>query len=212
MQRHKYPRTPHLPSSPGATNDDRVLKDTSHFDGRRVVVTRKMDGENFTGYSDGGTHARSIDGRTHWTRDWAKNYWTRRSYLLQNGYRVCAENLYAQHSIAYTQLSTYLPLISVWNPDNECLSWKDTKGWAIKLNMDTVPVLYNGPWDPKKVIDLHVEGHEGLVVRVEDAFTYDEFGVSVAKFVRPNHVQTDTHWMRGEIHKNGIDESSFFRH
>lgn len=211
MQRHKYPSTPHLPSSPGATKDD-VFLSLNAFEGKQVVVTRKMDGENFTGYSDGNTHARSMDGRTHWTRDWAKNYWTRRSYLLQKGYRVCAENLYAQHSITYTHLSTFLPLISVWNSNNECLSWKDTEGWAIKLNMDTVPVLYNGQWDPEKIFSLHVEGHEGLVVRVADAFNYDEFGVNVAKFMRPNHVQKNTHRMNGEIHKNGIDESSLYAH
>ena len=192
--------------------DDRVLKSVEHFVGKRVIVTRKMDGENFTGYSDGYMHARSIDGRTHWTRDWAKNYWTRRSYLLRKGYRICAENLYAQHSIPYTNLTTFLPLISVWNSGNECLSWVDTKGWAIRLNMDTVPVLYSGVWDEEKIRGLHTEGHEGYVVRLESAFGYDEFDKSVAKFVRANHVQTDSHWMHGEIHKNSIDESSAYRY
>jgi hypothetical protein len=42
----KYPRTLHLPWSPGLTNDDRQLKSTEHFEGREVVVTVKMDGEN----------------------------------------------------------------------------------------------------------------------------------------------------------------------
>jgi len=184
----------------------------SAFEGKEVVVTCKMDGENFTGYSNGETHARSIDGRTHWTRDWAKNYWYRRSFLLQNGYRICAENLYAQHSITYTNLSTYLPLISVWDRKNMCLSWKDTKGWALKLNMDTVPVLYIGQWDEKKIRELHAEGHEGFVVRVADAFHYDDFSANVAKFVRANHVTTSDHWMHGKIYKNGIDESSDFRY
>lgn len=42
----KYPRTYHLPFSPGTTKDDRVLKDYSNFFGKEVVVLTKMDGEN----------------------------------------------------------------------------------------------------------------------------------------------------------------------
>ena len=42
----KYPRTYHLPFSPGTTKDDRVLKDCSNFFGKEVVVLTKMDGEN----------------------------------------------------------------------------------------------------------------------------------------------------------------------
>lgn len=200
----KYPRTPHLPQSPGATNDDRVLKSCAQFEGKTVVVTRKMDGENFTGYSNGETHARSIDGRTHWTRDWAKNYWSRRSFLLQSGFRVCAENLYAQHSIAYDDLDSLLPLISVWDKKNNCLDWNDTKGWALRLDMETVPCLYVGLWDPDKILSLHEEGHEGLVVRNADAFHYDQFAENVAKFVRANHVQTPDHWMHAEIRRNKL--------
>ena len=58
--RVKYPRTWHLPWSPGATADDRVLDSVSHFYGREIVVTTKMDGECTTMYSDF-LHARSID-------------------------------------------------------------------------------------------------------------------------------------------------------
>lgn len=47
----KYPRTAHLPFSPGATNDDRIM---SAADFERLlampefVVTEKMDGGNLT--------------------------------------------------------------------------------------------------------------------------------------------------------------------
>ena len=50
--RIKYPRTPHLPWSLGATNDDVKQRDLSHFVGKQVVVTEKMDGENTTLYND----------------------------------------------------------------------------------------------------------------------------------------------------------------
>ena len=42
----KYPRTFHLPWSPGATSDDKMLKSIEHFIGKEVVITEKMDGEN----------------------------------------------------------------------------------------------------------------------------------------------------------------------
>ena len=72
LQYVKYPRTWHLPWSPGATKDDRVLPDTAHFNSQEVVVTVKMDGENTTLYPDY-LHARSLDSRNHPSRNWIKN-------------------------------------------------------------------------------------------------------------------------------------------
>lgn len=42
----KYGRTFHLPWSPGAHDDDKTLSDASQFEGKHVVITKKMDGEN----------------------------------------------------------------------------------------------------------------------------------------------------------------------
>jgi hypothetical protein len=42
----KYSRTPHLPWSEGATSDDKMLKTTDMFVGKRVIASLKMDGEN----------------------------------------------------------------------------------------------------------------------------------------------------------------------
>ncbi len=42
----KYQRTYHCPWSQGITDDDRVQKDMKRFEGQRVIVTEKMDGEN----------------------------------------------------------------------------------------------------------------------------------------------------------------------
>lgn len=67
----KYPRTYHLTWSPGTTSDDKILTTTSQFDGKEVIVTEKMDGENCTIGSDY-THARSIDSQHHSSRSWVK--------------------------------------------------------------------------------------------------------------------------------------------
>ena len=70
MRTH-YPRTPHLPWSPGAASDDVRVADLSGLLGREVVVTEKLDGENTTLYADG-LHARSLDSAHHPSRAWVK--------------------------------------------------------------------------------------------------------------------------------------------
>ena len=57
---YKYSRTPHLPISPGGTDDDKRLKDYSNFIGNDIVITEKMDGENSNLYPNY-FHARSKD-------------------------------------------------------------------------------------------------------------------------------------------------------
>lgn len=101
--RTKYPRTPHLPGSLGCTSDDKVLATTSHFAGKAVIVSEKMDGENSTIYNDG-YHARSIDSRHHPSRDWLTAFHATVAYKIPAGWRLCGENLYARHSIPYVDL------------------------------------------------------------------------------------------------------------
>lgn len=205
----KYPRTYHLPWSEGVTDDDRVIKDLSSFVGQRVIVTRKMDGENFTGYR-AYTHARSVDGRHHYTRDWAKNHWMARSYELPEGWRVCAENLYAVHSIKYNDLPSYLLGFSIWDEQNTCLSWDETVEWFTLLDMPVVPVLYDGVFDEAAIRALWKKDdaatHEGYVVRRADAFAFGDFRKNVAKFVRANHVATTKHWMYGARQQHEVNE------
>jgi hypothetical protein len=208
----KYPRTYHLPWSPGKTEDDRTFQNLSVFEGKRVIVTRKMDGENFSGYRDY-CHARSVDGRSHYTRDWAKNFWMQRSYELPEGWRVCAENLYAVHSIRYENLPGYLLGFSIWNERNECLSWDETVEWFTLLDVPIVPVIYDDIWNEEAIKKLYNENtdrdtHEGYVVRLADSFEYRNFKTSVAKYVRANHVATQKHWMYGagrQHETNGIE-------
>lgn len=198
----KYPRTLHLPWSPGIHSDDRVMEDISGFEGRIVVVTEKLDGENTSMYQDY-YHARSVDGRHHLSRDWAKNRWSQFAHDIPAGWRVCAENVYAEHSIHYHDLDTYLYGFSIWTDRNECLAWDDTLEWFELLDIQPVPVLYYGEYDEKVLRALYDEKsdwgkREGYVVRIADGFSYAGFRNSVAKFVRKGHVQTNKHWMMGQ--------------
>lgn len=106
MTFYKYPRTPHLPFSPGVGGDDKILKDLSTLRGRDCVVTLKMDGENTSLYTNG-FHARSLDGRHHPSRDWLKAYYATFAHEIPQGWRICGENLYARHSLAYDALPSY---------------------------------------------------------------------------------------------------------
>lgn len=206
----KYPRTPHLPWSPGTTDDDRILHDLSHFDGKRVVITKKMDGENTTMYSNY-IHARSLDSRGGFDRDWVKTFWSGFAHNIPEGWRICGENLWARHSIAYENLPSYFMAFSVWNNDNICISWNDTLEYLELLSIQPVEVIYDGNWDMGIVRSLdktlNPELDEGFVVRLADSFHYDDFGTSVAKYVRKGHVQTGTHWRHQEIVPNGLMKS-----
>jgi hypothetical protein len=42
----KYPRTFHLPWSPGMSRDDRQMGDVTVFEGQEVMICEKLDGEN----------------------------------------------------------------------------------------------------------------------------------------------------------------------
>jgi len=200
----KYERTFHLPWSPGIHDDDKALKDCSQFEGKHVVITRKMDGENTTCYSDGHVHARSIDSRGGEDRAWVKKFLVENvCFNLPKGWRVCGENLWAEHSIHYDDLKSYFLGFSIWNERNECLPWNETLEWFELLDITPVPVLWEGIFISKYVESLHFDlkmdftKDEGYVVRLAEGFKYGEFRKSVAKFVRPNHVQTVRHWRQG---------------
>lgn len=197
----KYQRTYHVPWSPGMTDDDRMHPDMSHFIGKRVIVTVKMDGENTSMYNDY-IHARSIDGRSHPSRDWVKQFHAANIVGNISGMRLCGENMYAEHSIKYKDLSTYFYGFSIWNERNICLSWDDTLEWFELLGVTPVPVLYDGIYDEKAIKALWSDSKwdtmEGYIVRVADEVPYARFKYDYAKFVRKGHCQTNKHWMYGQ--------------
>jgi hypothetical protein len=205
--RVKYPRTPHLPFSQGRTDDDKVLSSIDHFFGQEVVVTLKMDGENTTLLRDG-FHARSLDSRHHPSRDLLAAFHAGVAYSIPEGWRVCGENLYARHSIAYDSLPAYFMGFSVWDETNTALSWDDTVSHLYALGIVPVRVLFRGAFDEKTLKNMvktwDSENDEGFVVRLSRAIPYDEFPLSYAKWVRAKHVQTDKHWMHAKVVPNGL--------
>ena len=201
----KYPRTYHLPFSQGETSDDKRLSDISHFVGKEIVMTEKRDGENST-LSRDYTHARSLDSVDHPSRHWLKGFWSTISYDIPEDWRICGENLYAEHSLGYDSLKTYFEVFSIWNEKNECLSWDDTEDWCKLLGLTLVPVLYRGIFDENflRNYKINTKIQEGYVIRLASSFQYEDFETSVAKWVRDGHVQTDEHWMDKPVIPNKL--------
>jgi hypothetical protein len=110
----KYPRTQHLPFSPGAEPDDLIAASTDHFVGRQVVITEKLDGENMTLYGDY-LHARSLSGNRNAWQSWIKNFHARLRNDIPIDWRVCGEYMYAAHSIQYADLASFFYVFSIWD-------------------------------------------------------------------------------------------------
>lgn len=205
---YKYPRTMHLPWSPGLQSDDKVIRTLDGFVGKRVVVTEKMDGENATLYRNC-YHARSIDSKHHVSRDWIKSFHSTVKNSIPENWRICGENLYAEHSIKYDNLPSYFMGFSVWTDENICLSWEDTIEWFELIGVVPVNVWWLGAFEDfmsrHTEFDNRASDHvEGYVIRIAEAFPFNNFENSVGKFVRKGHVQTSEHWMHKPVIANKL--------
>jgi hypothetical protein len=219
----KYPKTPYLNWSPSKHREDRYHPDERHFGGREVVITEKLDGENFNILSDGSWHARSLDTPYHPTREWAGRVAGETGYKLPDGWRVAGENLYGRHSIKYTDLRSYVQVFAIFDEEDRILSWDDTVMWCELLDLQHVPVLWEGSLsfqagrpmlhtEKRKIkLDKITEEDinqrarrtaEGYVMRVRESFPKEQFEYNIGKFVREGHIRTEVHWLRN-WEKNG---------
>lgn len=207
----KYPRTYHLPFSPGTTSDDRILDDGwfENYKNREIVITEKLDGEgiHMTKYD---CYARSDGAPTR--SPWAKNIWeydglfSKVNPYISEDETIYGENLYGEHSIVYNNLPSYFHLFAV-NNGIYWYGWDEVKDFAKIIGVQHVPELWRGVVSEeeefKKLVENYTSIHsvygdtrEGVVVRLTDSFPIDEFPNCVCKWVRPHHVQTDEHWTR----------------
>lgn len=211
MKYFKFPRTYHLPWSPGSSSDDKMLSSVDQFVGKEVIASEKSDGECTTLYRDH-CHARSINSGPHPSRTWIKQMHASICGEIPEGLRICGENMYAKHSIQYFNLPSYFLVFSIFEGD-KCLSWDETEEWCKLLNLHPVPLLYRGIWDEEKIkacmtgISAFKDSEqEGYVVRVVDSFPYKEYHKNTGKYVRKGHVQTSEHWMQEKVIPNKLIE------
>ena len=211
MEGKKYPRTYHLPFSPGSTNDDKKLKEGwfKNYIGQEIVITEKLDGSN-TGMTRFEVYSRSAATGTRNSWDinlWDKDglFWKIKDFISENE-EIYGENLYGEHSIHYNKLTDYFHLFAV-NDGVNWYSWDDVKMMADIMNIPHVPELYRGIFYKEqdcvdKVLELvkqpsvYGDQREGIVMRLTSSFKIEDFPKYVCKWVRPNHVQTDEHWTK----------------
>ncbi len=207
----KYPRTYHLPWSPGTTSDDRKLSGDwfDAYKGKEIVITEKLDGENLA-INHYDCFARSHGAPTR--SPWSRNIWDNDGILWQikdkiaDNEVVYGENLFGEHSITYNKLQNYWHIFAATNGD-VWFSWDEVCMIADILKQQHVPELWRGVVNTEEelraLVDRFVSEpsvygptREGVVIRDAGEFPIDEFSTHVCKWVRPNHVQTDEHWTK----------------
>lgn len=202
----KYGRTFHLPISPGATSDDKIMPSVNGLMVDDLVVTEKMDGENTTIHR-AGSYARSPDSRYRPSRDWLKAFAAGITPYLDEGERIVGENLYARHSVAYDALPSYF-LGFAWIIGDEVQAWDLTLARFDELGIRPVPTLYRGPYRNGLFDDLanslDLTRQEGFVARIANAFAETSMPESVGKYVREGHVQSAVHWMKAALIPNRL--------
>ena len=213
MDKVKFPRTPHLPWSPGVSGDDIVASKqrTDVLLAAPVVVTEKLDGEN-TSVGKDFVYARAIVGRKSESLGFARTVAARFQLQIPQNTVLVFENLYAVHSIAY-EWEPMLALIAVYEMRNGqpfVLAWDDVLEWGNRIGQMVAPVLYEGiatPADLKACFTgtSRLGGEqEGYVVRTQQAFPLADYAANVFKWVRPNHVASNAkHWSTQAITRQG---------
>lgn len=216
MVSEKYPRTLHLPWSPGATSDDRFIteEELDYFLDKEIIITEKLDGSN-TCLTKDDVFARSHGGPpSHPSFNLLKNIHAQ--LILEENHSYFGEWCYAVHSIKYDILQDYWNLFGIRNDKTrEWYSWDDVETYAELLNMTTAPVLIRAFINNIEHLKYIVEAlcshsscygkeREGVVVRVNDGVSEkkDERGtvlMGVAKWVREDHVQSDQHWTKNKV-------------
>jgi RNA ligase len=190
----KYPRTHVVPWSPSKGDGDRWMTDVANFEGQRVIVTEKMDGENVSLYRDH-RHTRSLMRIEHPSRDWLDSQWEKVRDSIPYGWRICGEYLFVTHSIVYDNLCSYLHAFSVWDDDNWCLAWDETKAFLGEREIEIAPVVYDGIFDQNAIHEAWIASphpqSEGYVIRLASSFHYAGFRRCVGKYIRSGYQQSE---------------------
>ncbi|WP_433929162.1 RNA ligase family protein [Sorangium cellulosum] len=207
----KYPRSFHLPWSPGGTSDDKRMADVSGLLGVEIVITEKCDGSNLT-YTRKSVFSRSHSGPpSHPSFDLAKATHASIAHLLSDGMSLFCEYCYAVHSIEYDALPGYSLVFGVRDDARGLFwEWDMVVAQAKDLSLPTVPVLFRGVVESERELEALTSAlarepsafggpREGVVARVAREFPDASFQRCLAKWVRRGHVQTDEHWMHQEI-------------
>ncbi len=153
-----------------------VLEDESLWEQKEVVVTLQTCGLPFTGYSDY-CHGEKLEATLPPA---VKTALGDKLTVLDADMRVCG-----------TYLNERLYLTAVW-VENDCFDWAETQDYALFLNMPLPPVLWEGIYDKKAIMDAFEKATYstkiGYEIRLKKGFKAFDWGKSVALFNRMGNV------------------------
>lgn len=219
MSAAKYPRTPHLPFSPGVHRDDRQWAHSNTLVGRSVVVTEKLDGSGVCLAAEN-LYARSrasSPNHPSFAALWPVYHQVRAALVHREHLSLFGEWCFAVHAVWYPQMPVggWLRLFAVRDErDQSWLSFNQVREVAAVVGVPVVPVdaevVVESAQHLEEVV-LEVAGRpsafgpvrEGVVVRNADGFSDEEFGENVAKWVRRDHVAGE-HWSRFEPRRHDL--------
>lgn len=113
---------------------------------------------NATSMYRDGYHARSPEDAYHPSQSWCRALQARIAHDIPPGWRICGENVYARHSIAYRDLPSFFFVYSIWDEHNRALGADATREWCALLGLETVPEFYRGPFDEARIRGLMPAG------------------------------------------------------
>ena len=164
-----HPKTYRLPWSEVNAGDP-VLENDGCFEQQEVVVTLLTGGLPFTGYSDY-CHGRRPEDKLPFP---VQSALLPKLTVLDAGMRVCG--YYLDHQ---------LHLSSVWL-ENDCLDWEATKELAAFLEIPLPPVLFEGIYDKKLIINVLEDSNEpkksGYDIRLKKEFRLFDLYKSLGLF------------------------------
>ena len=146
-------------------------------------------------------------------------------FLDHKDVKIFGENLFAVHSIDYNTISSVLYIFGMYGKslvleDGEeevylWYSWDEVKSIASLLGLETPKEVFRGSLNDIQELSLQLflehsienpsmlsEGDdevvcpEGFVVRSVNSFQQENFERNVMKYVRRDHVQTESNWAR----------------
>eukprot|EP00746_Dinoflagellata_sp_MGD_P165167 gnl/MRDRNA2_/MRDRNA2_94281_c0_seq1.p1 gnl/MRDRNA2_/MRDRNA2_94281_c0~~gnl/MRDRNA2_/MRDRNA2_94281_c0_seq1.p1 ORF type:complete len:1416 (+),score=292.18 gnl/MRDRNA2_/MRDRNA2_94281_c0_seq1:81-4250(+) len=202
-----YPKTPHVPFSPGVNPDDSRMADCAALLTDEVIVTEKLDGGNCC-IKNGLVYARTHgQPATHESFSAVKQL-VHNFPIELDDVELFGENMAAVHSIEYGNLSSYFYLFAI-RQNGQWLKWDEVVAWAEKLELPTVPVVFRGKFVSPTQFQACLETWarepsavgsavqpEGFVIRRVRSFSDCAFQDCIAKYVRAGHIQTDETWKR----------------
>ena len=164
---------------------DLSVKDNQNYFANGMLVHNCTMGRNYI-------HARSTSSNDHPSRHFVKSIHAGIKHLIPEGWRICGENMFALHSIYYTELPSYFIVFAIFDEYNEEIPWDKTVEMCNDFGLVHVPVLYDGQWDLDKIKECYtgVSVYNGWQPKktVPDFKTFREMileGLLIERFADP---------------------------